>query len=199
MTSAGTTKNQQALNAQAGICDLLARLLLDEPDAELAELVGTEAVSGILEACEPGTISWLRGFNSGSRAFNDAREDYVALFRSPGSVSPRAGSWLSRDGDASGSAAAAVRSALARLALAPANVGPWGQLPADHVALLLAAAAHGLRSPRRDSRDAADELLIEFFDPYAARLGRDLHAHARTPLYRATGALIGELAAERVA
>jgi len=188
----------QALSAQSGICDLLARLLLSEPDAELAQLVGTEAVAGILEACEPGTISWVRDFRAGSRVFEDARRDYAALFLSPGTVSPRAGQWLADDDAASRSAAEAIRTALRRLALAPANTGAWGELPPDHVALLLAAAAHGLRSPRSDAQHAADELLLAFFDPYAAKLGRELHAHASTPLYRATGALIGELAAERV-
>jgi TorA maturation chaperone TorD len=194
-------QDPQVLSAQAGLCDLLGRLLLSAPDAELAQLLKTEAVGAALEALEPGIGGWLPGFDAGTPAFEEAREDYATLFLRPGGVSPRAEAWLAGTGgggvSVSRSAADGIRAALRRLGVVPADTSALGRLPPDHLALLLAAAAHGLRNAGSADQRAADALLSEFFDPYATAFGRKLQARASTPLYRAAGALVMELAAQR--
>ena len=191
-------QDPQSLSAQSGLCDLLSRLLLSKPDPELVQLLHTDVVVEALDALEPGTAAWLQSLDVGAPAFEALVEDYRTLFLLPEGVSLRAGLWLERTESSSNrSPADGIREALGRLAVIQADASPLGRLPSDHLALLLAAAAHGLRRTGSPDQRAADALLCKFFDPYAASLGRTVRERAATPLYRAAGALVVELAEQR--
>ena len=170
---------------------LVSRLLLSELDAALIESLAREEIVAVLERADPearASLSqpWTRA------AEEDAREEYARLFLLPNGVPPFASAWIEGEREQLGAQLTTFVSR-AMTALDRTTTDQQGNLPLDHLGLLLELAATASLSHRELDRDMAEHLRKQALGPWVARFGAALRAKARLPLYRAAGTLLEQL------
>ena len=181
--------DQETGAARGAICGLLARIFLKEVDADFVASLARPEIADVFEALEPGFRPHLEGAWDESRNDEEAAE-YARLFLLPGGVTPFAAGWT--DGDEG-----AVRADLgqrigavhALLAVEPADFG-YGNVPADHVGMLLALVALAWE---RDASGGIAERAEALLAPWAPRFARRLQRESESPLYRGAGRLLETL------
>lgn len=152
-----------------------------ELDSALISALSEDAVVHLLDGAAPGFGDFVRDFDSGKQAVAD--EDFCALFLIPGGVAPRAAAWMAGELERNGSQLCDLaRAHLQRLHRQVAE-GPWGNLPLDHVGLLLELGSL--------NEAAADELVLPWSGPFGAALA----TKATCPVYRATGEVLHSISA----
>ena len=187
-----TTFDNLPASGRAAILSLLSRVLVKEVDEALLVELGRDDVAAVLESLAPGVTAEV------ARAVKDeaAREaldvEYCRLFVLPHGVAPYAVAWA---GGEEGATRADLQSRIGGLmddlALRPAAHG-LGNLPLDHVGVLLALAAVA------DARGEEDELRAAAFDllrPWGLRFAAALDTASRSALYRAAARLLAAVLA----
>lgn len=174
---------------RAPIYALLARLLIEEVDAPTWESLRTPDVAAFLEQGRPGFADWIAAPASDA-ALEDLAEEFASLFLVPNGVPLFASAWLEGDRERMAKDLSEfVQNAMTALERQPIVRPPWGRLPMDHLALwldLIVSAADA-------SPEFAEELVEQLMGPWVAQLGAALEKKARSPLYKAVGALLDAL------
>ena len=187
------------LSQRAPIYRWIAQLLIAEVDAAGWRGLREEPVRSTLARLVPALDRALTvDFTTEVR---DAHaEEYARLFLLPNGVSPFASSWIELEGLPERSRdelAVLVERGFESLGRVPNDVGAWGRVPRDHVALILdlvsQAASRAAQSQRTEDREIAEHLDAQLVGAWIGRFARALGDGSRLPLYRALGRLLDQL------
>ncbi len=172
---------------RAAILSLLSRILVREVDGPLLAHLAREEIGGVLEVLDPTVTAEISEAARDETAREALDVEYCRLFLLPGGVSPYALGWV--EGDAGASRAqlqTRIGGLLDDLGLRPAEHG-LGNLPLDHVGVLLALAAV---ATERDPGGAAFVEALGLLCPWGERFAAALGARSNAALYRATARLL---------
>lgn len=179
MSEPGLTSPRLSGPERAPIDRLLSRILLREPDAELEELL---QASGLVSRLDD------------SLDLEAHAEEFARLFLLPGGVPPFASAWLEGERERLGAQFVGfVNEALAALGREAERAEPWGNLPRDHLALLLDLSANAAASDDPEDQALGEHLCEQAIEPWVGAFARALVAQSRCPLYRLTGELLLQL------
>ena len=170
---------------------LISRILLVELDLELVKVLKSPAVTNVLEAVEPGVSAELQEPWDAVRD-DFAREEYARLFLLPKGVPPFASAWIEGEREQLGSQLTTFVSRLMTV-LDRAVEPQHGNLPLDHLGLLLELAGTAALDGRPSHQQAAAHLRAEALGPWVGAFGRTLQRQARLAVYRAVGGLLAQL------
>lgn len=174
---------------RAPIYGFLTRLLLYEIDAETWNKLRDPVIVAFFERAQPGFGEWIAQSPTPARLETEA-EEFARLFLVPGGVPLFASAWLGGDSDRLASDLADfVHEVLETIGREPVHAEPWGRLPLDHLALWLDL----IVATTQETPDLADHLEEQLMGPWVLALGEALEVQSRSPLYRATGALLKAL------
>ena len=175
------------VDARAAILSLLSRLLVREVDEPLLAHLCRPEIAEVLEALEPGVGAEIARAERDPGVREELDVEYCRLFLLPGGVSPFALAWAGVEaGAARATLQAEIGERLDLLGLRPGDHG-LGNLPLDHVGVLLALAAVAeVRDP--DGTAAAD--TRELLRPWGRRFAEALEGAAASGLYRAVARLL---------
>ena len=172
--------------ASAPVHALLARMLLKEADAGLLRDLARPEIADAMETLEPGFTAYVARDRTEAE-LDDLAAEYARLFLMPGGVSPFAAAWIQGD---EGTVRSGLESEIADLhrllEIAPADFG-LGNVPADHIGMLLSLTVVALeKDPSGDlaarSRSLYQAWAPGFVDALLAKTG--------DPLYRAAAKLL---------
>ena len=172
---------------------LLASLFLREADAPLLAQLATPDIADVLDLLEPGARAYLQETDWSEAARDELAAEYARLFLLPKGVSPYAVSWLpgeegavrARLGDEIGALQAALR-------VRPADLG-LGNVPADHIGMLLALAAVALERETAPADGGLAARVHALLGAWAPQFAASLLEGTGNPLYRAAARLLQEL------
>lgn len=172
---------------RAAILSLLSRVIVREADAALLAHLSRPEIADVLERLEPGVGAEIERALAEPTAREDLDVEYCRLFLLPGGVPPFAVAWTGGEaGTVRARLQAEVGAVLEALALRPGDHG-LGNLPLDHVGVLLALAAVAeAREP--DGPLAAEALGL--LRPWGGRFAAALAETSEAGLYRATARLL---------
>ena len=158
---------------ESAILALLGRLLAEEIDAELLEVLHTSGIAEIFEDIEPGCLKV---------ELNAATAEYQRLFTPPEGKFPVASNWASGSDD--GEIVELVEDIEATLGL---NLPR--DLPLDHASVLLP-----LMGWLVENQPTATSQFFEVaFKPWLSQFAAALSDNAELPIYRATARLLAEM------
>lgn len=167
---------------------LLSRLLLREPDAEVEALLR-----------ESGIMSFLDEGGGEPLDLEVHAEEFTRLFLLPEGAPPFASAWLEGERERLGAQFTSfVRETLAALGRQTERSAPWGNIPLDHLGLLLDLSANAFASEDPEDRALGEHLCREAIQPWVGSFAQALEAQSRLPLYRGVARLLLELHAEPV-
>jgi TorA maturation chaperone TorD len=158
---------------------LLSRLLLEELDAGLVETLAREEIVEILERVEPAVRASVNAPWTEAREAA-AREEYARLFLLPKGVPPFASAWLEGEREQLGAQLTSFVSRVMKV-LDRESSDRHGNLPLDHLGLLLELAATASVDPRETHRTVGEHLRAQALGPWVARFGDALRTQARLP------------------
>ena len=171
---------------RGAVLGLLGRIFLKEVDAPFAADLAQPAIADVLESLEPGFKAHIEGSWDTARLDEEAAE-YARLFLLPKGVTPYAAGWIAGDeGAVRGELGERITTLHALLGVEPADFG-FGNVPSDHIGMLLALAA--VASERDASGDIA-EPCVSLLEPWGTRFADRLATESRSPLYRAAAQLL---------
>lgn len=176
--------------ARGAVCGLLARIFLKEVDAAFAAQLARPEIAEAFEALEPGFAAHAaRPWDEA--AIDEEAAEYARLFLLPGGVTPYAAGWMDGDeGHVRADLANRIGSVHALLEVEPADFG-FGNVPADHIGMLLALVSLAWeREPSGGLAARAEALLSD----WARRFASALHRESDSPLYRAAAGLLRSVA-----
>ncbi len=187
-TSPRQPKSTDDRAAYAALLELVARLFLAELDRAALEELSRSDVLELLDQLEPDTAKFVRATATSADATEQLASEFCRLFLlTPGTTNPVASSFEPSAGDV---LAAHVPHWEQGLGIEPGD-GPWGHLPPDHLARLMALRAIA-------TLDNSGEILadIERHAParWLAQFGAAVLATTTAPIYRAAARLLIELA-----
>jgi TorA maturation chaperone TorD len=160
---------------------LLSRVLLREPDAELEELL-----------CASGLMSRLD--EEGALDLEAYAEEYTRLFLLPEGAPPFASAWLEGERERLGAQFVSfVNETLAALGRETDHAAPWGNLPRDHLGLLLDLSANAFASDDAEDHALGEHFCQEAIQPWVGSFARALRDQSRLPLYRLAAELLLQL------
>ncbi len=163
---------------------LLSRIFLKEADAELMTELARPEIADVLEELEPGFAEYVRGPWDDAKLEEEATE-YARLFLLPRGVTPFATAWLEGD---EGAIRADLEERIAvlydALRVRPADFG-LGNVPSDHVGMLLALTSVALQVDSSGGLAAKCDELTSWVPHFAQRVAEE----STSPLYRAAGRL----------
>lgn len=161
---------------------LLSRILLREPDAELEELLRASGLMSRLD--EEGGPLDLEAY----------AEEYTRLFLLPEGAPPFASAWLEGERERLGAQFVSfVNDTLAALGREAERAAPWGNLPRDHLGLLLDLSANAFASEDPEDHALGQHLCQEAIQPWVGSFARALRERSRLPLYRLAAELLLQL------
>ena len=169
---------------------LLSRLFLKELDAPLLRELTRPAIADVLEVLEPGFSAYVAAAVWDAERFEEEAAEYARLFLLPRGVSPYAAAWMQGDeGAIRADLEERITNLYEVLRVRPTDFG-LGNVPSDHVGMLLAlTAAAEATDASGDLTACCLALLAPWAPGFAARVADESHS----PLYRAAGRLLGEL------
>ena len=166
---------------------------MKEVDESLLEELAREEISTVLETLDPAVTAEIAEALRDEASREALDVEYCRLFVLSGGVSPYALGWV---GGEAGAARAELQTRIGGLlddlGLRPAETG-LGNLPLDHVGVVLALAAVALE------RDPDGDVSVEAFGllkPWGARFAAALDAESNAALYRATARLLSAVLGE---
>ena len=168
---------------------LLARVFLKEADPDLLRALTRAEITEVLELLEPGFTTYVR--NAGSeRELDELAAEFAGLFLLPRGIPPYAASWMEGD---EGTVRARLEDQISllyqSLQMEPADIG-LGNVPADHIGMLLALTSVALEREASGGLAGRSTALFEAWAPaFAAGVIRE----AKSPLYRAAARLLIEV------
>ncbi|MEM9491961.1 MAG: molecular chaperone TorD family protein, partial [Myxococcota bacterium] len=177
------------------LLEIVARLLaaeLDEPG--LAALAGSELI-GAMDELSPGAAAHIGDLAArGPAGVEQAAGAYCALFLVPGGASPFASAWLGGNpAERGATVTGAVANWMDQLGVSLAS-GVWGNLPRDHLAVLLGLRALALTVPPPYGPALAEDIRARALGPWVGRFAAAVCARTDSPLYRAVARLAAALA-----
>ena len=177
---------------RAAVLSLLSRILLKEVDGPLLAQLGRDDVAGALDALDPGASAEIAAAARDEGAREALDVEYCRLFLLPGGVSPYALAWIGGEvGAARAGLQTRIGGLLDDLGLRPGDHG-LGNLPLDHVGVLLALAAV---AEERDPRGAQASRAAALLRPWGRRFAAALEAAAEAALYRASARVLAAVLA----
>lgn len=175
---------------RAAILSLLSRILVREVDGSLLAQLEREEIRGVLETLDPAVTAEIAEAARDESAREALDVEYCRLFLLPGGVSPYALGWVGgEEGASRAELQARIGGLLDDLGLRPADHG-LGNLPLDHVGVLLALAA---LTTERDPDGAASVEAFDLLCPWGLRFAAALEATSDAALYRATARLLADV------
>ena len=170
-------------------------LLAVEVDTALVETLRQEPIVTLLDDVAPGTRRWLELFDPAQKELAD--EEFTRLFILPGGTPPRAAAWMPGEIATVGAALSQTVSQVLSVLGRELDDGLAGNLPLDHLAVLLDLAAV---ADDRDGAEAAHDagglgpmVFRQLVAPWRKAFGLALLDQAQVPLYRAAASLLIEL------
>ena len=180
-----------SVRERAPIDLLVSRVLLVELDGDLVALLRQPEIRSVLEAVETGVGAALQRPWDAVRE-EAAREEYARLFLLPKGVPPFASAWIEGERERLGAQLTTFISRLMTV-LDREMEAQQGNLPLDHLGLLLELSGTAALDERPTHQRAAAHLQAEALGPWVGQFGRALQRHARLPIYRAVGGLLAQL------
>lgn len=171
---------------------LLARIFLKEVDAELLGELARPEVAEVMEQLEPGFTAYVRGRDWDDAALQELAAEYARLFLLPEGVSPFAVKWMQGE---EGAVRARLEDQISilyeSLRVKPVDFG-LGNVPADHIGMLLALTSVALETepaPKAGGLAARSQALIA---DWAPNFAAEMLEKTENPLYRAAAKLLPE-------
>jgi TorA maturation chaperone TorD len=172
---------------------LLATLFLREADAELLQQLAQPEIADVLDMLEPGTAAYLRETTWDAAALDDLAAEYARLFLLPKGVSPYAMAWIKgEEGALRARLGGEIGTLQQALRVRPDEMG-FGNVPADHIGMLLSLTAVALQAEADPSDGGIAARVIALMNDWAPRFCTALQEESMSPLYRAAGGLLAEL------
>lgn len=165
----------------------LAQLFLYEVDTGLQQQLNAIGLGDLLEAMAPGCADWL------AQPLDEAETErlaclYADLFLvGKSSISLQASTWLQGEPELAAGIEALVRSA------DPEAVEALGNLPTDHLGVLLCYLAGSWMSERSETRAMASELTVKLLGGWVEPFAEKLEQLTQEPIYLAGVRLLVEL------
>ena len=174
---------------------LLARIFLKEADAELLRELARPEVAEVFEQFQPGFNAYVRDREWSDSALHELATEYGRLFLLPEGVSPYAVKWMQGE---EGAVKARLEDQISilyeSLRVQPMDFG-LGNVPADHVGMLLALTSVALETeptPKVGGLASRSQALIA---DWAPQFSDALLEKTENPLYRAAAKLLPEVLA----
>ncbi len=173
-----------SMTQRAALYRLLAQLFLYEADERLKQAIGALNLAPLLDALAPGSQDWVQ------KPLDEPERErlaclYAELFLlGRGSLSLQASAWLNEEPERLAGLEKMIRAA------EPEGVTALGNLPPDHLGVVLCYLACAYASEAAPTRALAAELDQELLGPWAGRFAAALSARTDEPLYRAAAALL---------
>ena len=167
-----------SVREQAPIDLLVSRVLLVELDTELVDVLRQPEIQRVLEAVEPGVGTALQRPWTAARE-DAAREEYARLFLLPKGVPPFASAWIEGEREELGAQLTTFISRLMTVLDREIEHGHQGNLPLDHLGLLLELSGTAALDEHPTHQRAAAHLQAEALGPWVGQFGRALQRNAR--------------------
>ena len=175
---------------------LLANLFLREADAELLGQLAQPDIADVLELLEPGSRAWLQDTTWDAAALDELASEFTSLFLLPGGVSPYAVAWMDgEEGNIRARLGDEIGSLMESLRVRPAEMG-LGNVPSDHIGMLLALAAVALQTEQDPAGGGLAGRVHDLMRPWTPAFAETLHEKADSPLYRSAARLLQQLFAD---
>lgn len=178
---------------------LLANIFLREADAALLTELARPDVADVLELLEPGAAAYIRDTAEDTAALNTLAAEYSQLFLVPEGVSPYAANWMDgEEGSIRARLIDEIGTLYESLRVQPADFGV-GNVPADHVGMLLALTSVALQTEAAPSGGGLAGRAMGLMREWAPRFRDDVLEKSENPLYRAATGLLLEVLEEQAA
>jgi len=170
--------------ARAVVLELCARLFLAELDPEARNALLTPEILDSLELLEPGVAAYLSGDWS-EVDWEDAAAEYCSLFLMGGATAPVASAWIGDEPALAGAATGALVTGWSEQLGLKLAQGLWGQLPQDHLTVLVGLLAHALSLPGPLGEALAGDIIGRGLSPWVGSFSEAVLKKTANPLYRA--------------
>ena len=174
----------------AAVDQLLANLFLTEVDAELLRELAQPDIADMLDLLEPGLASYVRDTDWTEAALEELAAEYARLFLMPDGVSPYAASWMQgEEGAIRARLSDEISTLYEVLRLQPTDFGR-GNVPADHIGMILALTAAALQTEVAPKGEGLAGRAAGLIRPWAPQFSERLLEETGNPLYRGAGRLL---------
>lgn len=170
------TSPSQEAEFKSALLALTGRLLADEIDEELLEVLHTPGIAEVFEDIETGCLEL---------DLEEAAAEYHRLFVPPEGVEPTASSWLQ---DSDGENTVDIEELVDEIATTLCLNLP-DDLPLDHASVLLPLMGWMVENQPGTVSEFFESTLM----PWLSHFSKSLEDRARLPLYRATGEILTKL------
>jgi TorA maturation chaperone TorD len=175
---------------------LLANLFLREADEGLLTQLAQPEIADVLDLLEPGAAAYLQETRWNAAALDELAAEYARLFLLPKGVSPYAVAWI-------GGEEGATRARLGEeigvlheaLRVRPTDFGV-GNVPADHIGMLLALSAVALQTESTPTEGGLAARVRTLLRPWASQFSAALVEGTENPLYRSAARLLEAVLSE---
>lgn len=170
--------------ARATLLELVARMLIQELDQESRDALRHPDIVSVLEKLEPGLEAYLGDGDWTEHQWDLCAADFCQLFLTNKSTAPFASAWMGDEPSVVGAAQTQlVDDWCAHLGISLAG-GPWGNVPKDHIAVLVGLMAHALHVPGATGEALAQDILSRGLQPWVGRFKDAVLKSTENPLYR---------------
>lgn len=169
---------------------LLANLFLQEADDDLLRELARPDIADVLDLLEPGLATYIRDTDWSESALEELAAEYARLFLLPEGVSPYAASWMpGEEGAVRARLGDEITTLYETLRVQPMDFG-LGNVPADHIGMLLALTSVALQTEPRPTGGGLAARAENLIRPWAPLFAEKLLEETENPLYRGAGQLL---------
>jgi TorA maturation chaperone TorD len=176
--------------ALGGLMQLLGRLLVEELNPELIDILTQPDVLAVFGQADPDCVAYLSQ-TWDAAAYEQAAVDYCHLFILPKGVAPMASAWTENAENLSIQIQQSVASLRTSVDLALPEA--FGALPEEHAGLLLFIAGRLAFAEDPDIREQAPPFLQATAASWLGKFSDALAGSTTGPFYRSVGILLRQL------
>ncbi|MDF1663500.1 MAG: molecular chaperone TorD family protein [Planctomycetota bacterium] len=170
--------------ARATLLELVAQLLIQEIDNESRDALRHPDIVSVLDKLEPGVKDYLGDGDWTEQQWDECAADFCGLFLSNKNTAPFASAWYGEEASVVGAAQSELVDAWCGLLGISISGGPWGNVPKDHIAVLVGLMAHALHVPGPEGEALAQDILERGLDPWVDKFTKAVLGATDNPLYR---------------
>lgn len=170
--------------ARATLLELVARLLIEELDQESRDALRHPDIVSVLDKLEPGVEEYLGSGDWTEQQWDYCAADFCGLFLSNKKTAPFASAWMGEEASVVGAAHSELVDAWCGHLGISVGGGPWGNVPRDHIAVLVGLMAHALHVPGPEGEALAQDILQRGLNPWVHKFTQAVLGATENPLYR---------------
>jgi TorA maturation chaperone TorD len=179
--------------ARATLLEMVARLLLKELDEDARVALSHPDLARVFEELSPGFMAYV-GRGPWTQAQQDmADADFCHLFLLNKGTAPYASAWVGDDPAVAGAAVTELSERWCERLSLKIEAGPWGNIPRDHVAVLIGLIAHASLTPGPHSEGLIADILQRGLGRWIFQFINAVESATNNPVYRGAVLLLADL------